>query len=119
MPPKNKPQFTHQDALVLDPTTFWLALPKLSPPLGERSTVSDPSGLYPTTKFSLTYDFPSHSRTPVHTNKPIDPYEAFKNVVNKIIEDITLLTVLMSYETEKVLLQLEELLQELKVAAST
>ena len=99
MTPKNKLQFTHHDALVPDPTTFWLAPPKLSPPLGDRSTVSDPSGLYPTTIFSLTYAFPSHSRTPVHTNKPIDPYEAFKNVVNKSIEDITLLTVLISYET--------------------
>ena len=73
---------------------------KISSPSDIRSTVSDPSSIYPTTT-ALLYAIPINTLTPVHTNTPMEPTEVFKNDVNHIIEAITYLADYMSYELKK------------------
>ena len=93
-------------------------LPKRSPRLYIRYTVSDPSSLDPNTTLTCPFDVPSNTPNPVPNNTPIEPTEEFKNPAKNIIEVIPYLTSSMSNEPEMVLLQLAELRQELKVAGS-
>ena len=64
-----------------------------------------------------------HVYTPTHVDAntsttPLGPIEELKTPFNEIIEAIPLITYPMYYETKIVLLQIEELRQELKDAAS-
>ena len=100
MTSKKEPVFTPHVSPVPVPTLVGMDLHKHSPPSDVRSTVSDPSSIYPTTT-ALLYAIPINTLTPVHTNTPMEPTEAFKNDVNHIIEAITYLADYMSYELKK------------------
>ena len=76
-----------------------------------------PSGPYPTTTLDLTSVVHINTTTPVVTNTLVDPPEAFKSVVNKIIESIPFLADPVPYKPETVLLHMEELRQEINYAA--
>ena len=70
----------------------------------------------------ITSVFPINNTTPVVANTsptPLVTSTEFITAVNKIIKSIHNLTAGLSYETNKVLLQLEEPNQELKNAYST
>ena len=53
---------------------------------------------------ALPAGVPIHICTPVYTNTPIEPTQAFNNFVNDIIETIPYLTSSMSYEPKTFLL---------------
>ena len=106
---KNKTMYMPDAAPIPAPTLGGLDPTKCSPPLDFISTVSRPSGPDPTSTLAIPSDVPRNNQTPVTTNTLVDPTEAFKTVINDIIELITLLAAPMFYEPETVLLQMEEL----------
>ena len=118
---KKYPSFMLHTNLTPGPahTTGGITLPKFSPPLDFRSTVSDPYDLGPTTNIPHPSTFTNNNYTPVPINTQIEPTEVFKNSFNKVIEAIQYLTTSISYRPEIVLFQLVELHQEIKFAAST
>ena len=71
----------------------------------------------PNDHLSSSLYFPQQHPCAYYT--PIGLTEEFKNFINGIIGAIPYLTASMTYKTETMLLQLSELQQELKVAAST
>ena len=97
---------TPESSPVLVLTTVSKDLTKKYPPLDVRSTVSDPLVTDPTTPLGLSYDIFSNNTTLVAANTLVKPNEAFITVINSIIEAITLISYLMSYKPETVLLDI-------------
>ena len=104
---KKYPSFMLHTNLTPGPahTTGGITLPKFSPPLDFRSTVSEPFILDQNT--TLARHSTLHSNTPIPINTLIEITEVFKNSVNNIIVEIPCLTAYMSYKYGSVILQLE------------
>ena len=84
--------------------------------LDVRSTVSNHLDQYPTTiLFSVTID----NTIPDSTNIPVQPTEAFKNIISYITEALPFLIAPISYEPETVLLHLEYINQDIIVTTAT
>ena len=82
-------------APVLAPTAGRTDPTKRYPPPDVRSTILDPSSPDPMETIALPSAIPRN--THVATNTTVEPTEELKNVVNNIIEAITLLTSPISY----------------------
>ena len=78
----------NHDAPTPDSTSGRKPAPKCSPPLDVRSTVSDPSGLDPTTNLPYPSTVNRNTPTPVPINRPIESTEEFNNVFNNNIDAI-------------------------------
>ena len=106
----------HNIALVPVPTLGVVDPTKCSPPLDVRSTVSKSSSQDPTI---ILVAVPSNTSIPHDINTPVEPTESFKTVVSDITKALLFLISPISYETEILILHMEDLKQKLANADST
>ena len=107
---------TPDAALATAPTAGEVDSTKRSLPLDVRSNLSDPSSKdLKTTLVDVTINNPIYDAT----NTSVEPTEVFKITVSNIYEAVPFIIALIYYETETVILQLEDLNQELINYAAT